>query len=53
LRDHATTGGGGGGAELLVSTDPGRRTGPVEGDEVRLGVDEGVLVRLGPGEADG
>ncbi len=49
LRDHATTGG----AELVVSTDSDRRTGPLEGDELRVGVDEAMLVRLGPGEEDG
>ena len=49
LRDHATTGG----AELVVSTDSDRRTGPLEGDELRVGLDEGVLVRMGPGEEDG
>ena len=48
LRDQATTGGG----ELVVSTDPGRGIGRMEGDELTLGVDEGVLVRLGPEEAD-
>ena len=48
LRDHATTGG----AELVISTDADRRTGPLEVDDLRVGLDEGVLVRFGPGEEE-
>jgi alpha-glucosidase len=35
--------------ELVLSTDPDRTEGPVELGELRLGVDEGVLIRLDEG----
>ena len=47
LRDHAT----GGRGELVVSTDPDRKPGPVGPDGVELRMDEGVLIRLDEEEA--
>ena len=44
LPDHATAGAGE--AELVVSTDPGRRAGRIRPADLRLGMDEGVLIRL-------